>query len=128
MNTTTPAFGPDFVSQLIPFFLNAFQEAVVKAYLMLWGILITFLKTHWLGVSEILLGLLGLALLVFLVTGRWAMLGSILNRYFFFGSLFIIGLIFGPAVFARDYFEIVWVVLGLIVFAIVGKIFKKKYI
>lgn len=124
MGTTTP-LGPEFASQMVTMILNAFQEATVKAHLMLWGILITFLKVHWLGVGEILLGLLLLAFLVFLLTGRWAMLGSVLNRYFFFGTLFLIGLIFGPGVFASDYFEIVWVMIGLIVFVIVGKIFKK---
>jgi hypothetical protein len=125
MGTTTQPLGPEFASQMVTMFLNALQEATVKAYLMFWGILITFLKAHWLGVGEILLSLFGVALLIFLVTGRWAMLGSVLNRYFFFGTLFLIGLIFGPGVFASDYFEIVWVMIGLIVFVIVGKIFKK---
>lgn len=125
MGTTTQPLGADFPAQMVTMFLNTLQEATVKAYLMLWGILITFLKEHWLGVGEILLSLLGVALLVFLLTGRWAMLGSVLNRYFFFGILFIIGLIFGPEVFANDYFEIVWAIVGIIAFVIVGKIFKK---
>lgn len=97
----------------------------IEVYQMLWDILITFLKAHWVGIGEILLVFLILASLVFLFTGRWAMLGSILNRYFFFGTLFIIGLIFGPQVFANTYFEVVWVVLGLVVFIIIGKIFRR---
>lgn len=125
MGTTTQPLGPEFANQMITMMLNSIQEGTIKAVQMLWSILISHLKAHWLGISEILLGLLVVGLIVFLVTGRWAMLGSLLNRYFFFGALFIIGLIFGPEVFASDYFEIVWVVLGGIVFLVVGKIFKK---
>lgn len=125
MGTTTQPLGPEFASQMVTMLLNGIQEGTIKAYQMLWGLLIAFLKAHWVGVGEILLGFLIVAFLVFLFTGRWAMLGSVLNRYFFFGTLFIIGLIFGPQVFANTYFEIVWVVLGLVVFIIIGKIFRK---
>lgn len=125
MGSTTQPLGADFPAQMVTMMLNAIQEGTINAAKILWGILITFLKAHWVGVGEILLSLLGIALLVFILTGRWAMLGSVLNRYFFFGILFIIGLIFGPEVFASDYFEIIWVVLGGIVFLVVGRIFKR---
>lgn len=125
MGTTTQPLGPEFASQMITMLFNGIQEGTIKAYQMLWGILITHLKAHWLGVGEILLGFLVLAFLVFLFTGKWAMLGSVLNRYFFFGTLFIVGLIFGPSIYASDYFEIVIAAVGLIVFIVVGKIFKK---
>lgn len=125
MGSTTQPLGPEFAQQIVTMMLNAVQEATVRAYLILWNILINFLKAHWVGVGEILLSLLGVALLVFVITGRWAMLGSVLNRYFFFGTLFIIGLIFGPAVYASNYFEVVLAVVGLVAFLIVRKIFKK---
>ncbi len=125
MGTTTQPLGVDFPAQMVTMMLNAIQEGTINAFKILWGILITFLKAHWVGVGEILLSLLGVALLVFILTGRWAMLGSVLNRYFFFGILFIIGLIFGPEVFASDYFEIIWAVVGIVAFVIVRKIFKK---
>lgn len=127
MGTTTQPLGPDFAAQAVNLLLNAFQDATVKAYQMLWNILITFLKAHWVGFGEILLTFLAVATLVFLVTGRWAMLGSVLNRYFFFGALFVIGLVFGPKVFASDYFEIVWAVVSLAAFITVRKIFKNRY-
>ncbi|MEN9881169.1 MAG: hypothetical protein RLZZ308_352 [Candidatus Parcubacteria bacterium] len=125
MGSTTQPLGADFPAQMVTMMLNAIQEGTINAAKILWGILITFLKAHWVGVGEILLSFLGVAFLVFLLTGRWAMLGSVLNRYFFFGILFLIGLIFGPEIFANDYFEIIWAVVGLIAFVIVRKIFKK---
>jgi len=58
-------------------------------------------------------------------TGRWGWLGSVLYNYLYFGTLFVIGLIWGPEIFANDYFEIALVILYIVCFSLVGVILTK---
>jgi len=53
------------------------------------------------------------------------MLGSVLYNYFYFGILFVITLIFGPDVFANDWFKIVLFIIYVVCFISVGKLLKK---
>lgn len=71
---------------------------------MLWDILIFFLKGHWLGFL-ILLFVIFISVTLKAMMGRWGGLGSFLYNLFYFGTLFIIGSIWGPEVFVNDYFN-----------------------
>jgi hypothetical protein len=124
VTSTTTILGPDLVKELIPQILQEFDEATKQAYLMMWNILLTFLGQHSVAV---IVGLVLILVVAFLraLTGRWGMLGSVLYNYLYFGTLFIIGLIWGPEVFANDYFKLVLVILYIICFLLVGWILHK---
>ena len=113
MNSTTTPFGPDFVKGLIGLFSNAFAEGQREAAQILWSILLSFLVQDWLIVILVLLVILFIAWLEAYITRRWKFLGSVLYNYLYFGILFLIGLIFGPNIFASDYFDLLlWFCIG----------------
>ncbi len=127
MGTTTQILGPDFVNQMVTMVVNSLDEGKKNAYIKLWNeVLMPHLHQHWLGVLEILIGVLVVAFLVKVVTGRWAMLGSVLYNYFYWGILFIIGLIWGPAVFAKDFMDMFLIILYIICFTVVGVLLRGK--
>lgn len=123
--TSTPPFGPDFVKELIPRLIDEVGIATAKAFRMFWDIGMAYLAEHWVAVIIGLVGIFLIALVRAFVTGRWAMLGSITYNYLYFGTLFIIGLMFGPELFANDYFKIFLAVLYVICFILTGKFLTK---
>lgn len=123
--TTTPTFGPDFVRELVPWMIQQFGIATAKAFRMIWDIGMTYFVQHWIAVLIGLFAIFIFALLRAFATGRWAMLGSVTYNYLYFGTLFIIGLIFGPELFANDYFKIVFVILYITCFIFTGKFLSK---
>lgn len=123
--TTTPTFGPDFVKELIPWMIQQYGIATAKAFRMIWDIGMTYFAQHWIAVLLVLLGVFVVALVRAFITGRWAMLGSVVYNYLYFGTLFVIGLIWGPELFANDYFKIVLVILYIVCFVITGRFLSK---
>ena len=123
--TTTPPFGPDFVKELIPWMIQQFGIATAKAFRLIWDIGMAYLAQHWIAVLVALFVIFVAALIRAFVTGRWAMLGSVVYNYLYFGTLFLIGTIWGPEVFANDYFKIVLVILYIICFILTGKFLSK---
>ena len=101
MTPNTTPLGSDFAKQMIGLFLNAIEKGTLQAYRILWDALITYLSAHVIGVMLVLFVILVFAFLKAMM-GRWGTLGSILYNIFYFGILFIIGLIWGPEVFASD--------------------------
>lgn len=110
MSSTTTPFGPDFARDIVNVFSNAINKGTKQAAYMLWSILTSFLKEYWLAMMVCLL-------IVFVVVtfkammGRWGSLGSFLYNLFYFGTLFIIGLIWGPEVFVNDFFNVACAVI-----------------
>ena len=92
---------------------------------MMWDGLMSFLTSHWLVVLGVLVLVFIGALTRAVLTGRWGMLGSVLYNYLYFGTLFVVGLIFGPEVFANDYFKLVLVLLYVVCFTLVGMFISK---
>ncbi|OGZ69166.1 MAG: hypothetical protein A3C50_02020 [Candidatus Staskawiczbacteria bacterium RIFCSPHIGHO2_02_FULL_43_16] len=121
MSSTSTPLGPDFVKDLIPWMLQQFGEATAKAFRMIWDIGIGYLAQHWIAVLIGLFVIFVVALVRAFVTGRWAMLGSVVYNYLYFGTLFIIGSVFGPEVFANDYFKIVLAILYIACFILTGR-------
>jgi hypothetical protein len=124
MGTTTP-FGPDFVKELIPWLLKTFGEATAHAYRIIWNAFITLLLQHLILVACVLVLVLVAATVRAAITRRWGWLGSVLYNYLYFGTLFVIGLVWGPEIFANDYFEIALVILYIVCFSLVGVILTK---
>lgn len=114
--TTTPPFGPDFVKALIPQMIDAFAKATAQAYRMFWDIFMTFLAQNWFWVIALLVMILVFTFLEYLMTGRWANLGSVLYSYTYYGILFLIGLIFGPETFANDWIDLILFIVYVVSF------------
>lgn len=123
--TSTPLFGPDFVKELIPWMLARIGEETAKAFRMFWDIGMMYLAQHWVAILVGLFAVFVTALIRAFVTGRWAMLGSVVYNYLYFSVLFLIGTIWGPEVFANDYFKIVLAILYVVCFIITGKLLTK---
>lgn len=125
MTATSTPIVSDFPKQMVNLLLNSIEEGTKQAAHMLWNILISSLKDHWFAVMIALL-----AIFVFVtfkaMLGRWGSLGSFLYNFFYFGTLFIIGLIWGPEVFVNDIFNATCaVVLYPICYLLVGLILEK---
>lgn len=123
--TTTPPFGPDFVKELVPWMIEQFGIATAKAFRMLWDIGMTIFVECWISIIVFLSVVFVVALIRAFITGRWAMLGSVVYNYLYFGVLFIVGLVFGPETFANDYFKIFLVVLYITCFITTGHFLRK---
>lgn len=106
MSTTTPITSPEFLKSIVTGMLDIFDNGVKEAYRMIWNAFMEFLIHFWLPVLIILVIVLAVATARALA-GYWGMLGSVLYHYFYFGILFVVGLIKGPEVFVHEYFEIV---------------------
>ena len=99
---------------------QAVDDGTKMAVHMLWDALIYFLIHDWLLVLGILTFFLLISILEFFMTGRWAMLGSVLYHYFYYGILFLIGLIFGPDIFTNDWADLLFFVVYAVSFIWVG--------
>jgi hypothetical protein len=132
MTSTTSPLAPDFVKESIEILTTGIAEATAHTYRMFWEILLSFLAQHLLATFAVLVFVLLAAIVEYLIIRRWAALGSVLYNYFYFGILFLIGAIFGPEVYANDYFPLVATIVYLISFSIVGFILvttgvKRRY-
>jgi len=119
ISTTTP-FGSDFYKDLVHMIFQAIDDGTKMAVHMLWDVLIYFLVHDWPLVLGILTFFLVIAVIEWLTTGRWAMLGSVLYNYFYYGILFLIGLIFGPDIFTNDWADLLFFVVYAVSFTWVG--------
>ena len=125
ISKSTRQFGPDFVKELIPRIIEEVGIATAKAFHIIWDAGMTYLAEHWIAVIIGLFLIFAIAFIRAFVTGCWAMLGSVVYNYPYFGTLFIVGLIFGPEVFANDYFKIVLAILYVACFILTGKFLSK---
>jgi hypothetical protein len=92
---------------------------------MIWDIGMAYLAQHWIAVLLLLFTVFVVALVRAFITGRWAMLGSVVYNYLYFGTLFVVGLIWGPELFANDYFKIVLAILYVVCFVLTGQFLSK---
>ena len=123
--STTNPLGNDFPKQVVTMLFNAIDEGTKQGYRMIWSAIKEILVAHWGMVLITLVLILLLAIVEYFVTKRWAMLGSVLYNYLYFGILFLIALIFGSDVFASDWFKIVLFIVYVVCFVAVGKFLRK---
>lgn len=104
MNASSTAVGTDYPKEMVEMMIQSSEGGSKWAARMLWDVLITFLVENWVWVF---LGLFAVFILVsFKATlGRWGSLGSFLYNFFYFGTLFVFGLIWGPEIFTEDIFN-----------------------
>lgn len=108
-----------------PWLVKTFGEAFPKAYRMIWDAVMPVLAANW-GWVLLTLFVAFTYVSIKAFMGRWGALGSFLYNFFYFGTLFIIGLIWGPEVFAGDLFRAACtVILYPICYLLVGVILDK---
>lgn len=116
--------SPDFIKQMPSWLLNTIQEATIKDIKIMWSWGMSYLLSHlWIVIGILLIVLVYALFRAFM--GHWWVLGSVLYNYLYWGSLLIIGLIFGPEIFAGTYIDIGLLILYVICYIAVGKILKK---
>jgi hypothetical protein len=127
MNATTTdlSFPKEIVGMFINTAMKAMDEAPKIFYEMIWSGVKQLLIEHWPSVILFLILILLFAVLRYLITGRWAMLGSVLYSYIYWGFVLIIILIFGPDIFASDWIKIVLFVVYVVSFTLVGNFLRK---
>lgn len=126
MSTTTP-LTPEYVSDSFWSIFTAFENARGPTYVKVWNeVLIPVLQSNWLLLFATLIGLFIFASSIKVFTGRWALLGSVTYNYLYFGTLFVIGSIFGPEMFATFFIDIFLLLLYFICYRFVGRLFKNK--
>jgi hypothetical protein len=106
MSTTTP-FDSTYLTQIFEYLTNAIKEQTLVFIRIIWENALHLLATHFIAIFLSILGLLIFALVLALITGRWALFGSLLYNVLYFSVLLIIGLIWGPDAFASDWFDVV---------------------
>jgi lipopolysaccharide export LptBFGC system permease protein LptF len=90
-----------------------------------WDSVLSNLTQYWIQLAFILF-VLFIILFIKAKLGRWGSLGSYLYNVFYFGTLFILGLIFGPGFFTSDYFKpLCAVILYPLCYWLVGRILIK---
>lgn len=116
--------NPDFIKQTPTWFLNTIQEATIKDIKIFWDWGMSYLLAHLWIVLGILLIVLVYAVFRALM-GHWWVLGSVLYNYLYWGSLLIVGLIWGPEIFASSYVDVGLFILYILCYIAVGKILQK---
>lgn len=122
---STSSSSLDFPKQLVKMTFDAIGEANRQSSHTLWNFLISFLSQNWIWVFLIIFGIFLFATFKAMF-GKWGSLGSFLYNLFYFGILFIIGLIWGPEIFINDIFKASCaIVLYPICYLLVGAILDK---
>ncbi len=116
------SLAPETIKYL---FLEAIPKGTIWALQLIWGALITLLSAHWLAVTIVLVIILVYSVIRALM-GDWWVLGKVLHKYLFWGSGFLIALIWGPEVFAGTYVDIGLYILSIVCFVVVGIILNKS--
>lgn len=125
MVTTTTQANPEFIKELFSTITNAFDDGMKQSAHILWDVLLSLLIKHWLYVVSFIFVVLIIATIKAMF-GRWGSLGSVLYNLFYFGALFIIGLIWGPEIFIDNFFNAIYtVILYKLCYHLVGLILDK---
>lgn len=110
--------NPTTALQIIP-------KAMAYDVKIAWDFLLLILRDNWQSLL-LLLFLVFFISIIKAMLGRWGTLGSLLYHFFYFGILFIIGLIWGPQVFIDDAFNLACaVILYPACYLLVGTILNK---
>lgn len=114
----------EFTQQLIDLIFKSIEDGTKKGIQMIWSAALSFITMHW----ELVMGVF---LIIFIIAitkilfGRWGMLGSVVYNLLYFGTLFVIGLIWGSEIFISDYFKFgCAIILYPLCYLIVGFILK----
>jgi len=117
--------GPDDFKKIIDSMNKAVDDGTRQAAQMLWAALLSYLTAHWLVIT-IILFVLFVMLTLKAMLGQWGSLGSFIYNVLYFGTLLVIGLIWGPNIFLGDFFKAMCTaILYPICYLITGYILEK---
>ncbi len=122
---TTRQITRDYTKEIIDRFRGALDEGERQGYRMAWNFIKEYSIEHWKFLALALVGILLFSFLIYLTTGRWAMLGSVLYHYLYIVFLLIMTVAFGPEIFANTFIDIILVVVYVACFILVGSILKR---
>lgn len=124
MKATTTLDANTVVSLLI----DNLEQGTKDAVNMIWSGLIAYLSDHWI-VFGLIVFLIFIVVTIKAMLGRWGALGSFLYNLIYFGTLFLVGLIWGPEVFLNDWFGFFTaLVLYPATYLLVGWILNKTHL
>lgn len=115
----------DFPKQMVQTILHGLDEGERNAYRTVWMWTEQFVAEHWGLILAVLGFILLLAIIEYLITRRWAMLGSVLYHYFFAICLIIITMIFGPEIYAGAWSKVILFLVYVLCFWLVGRFLEK---
>jgi hypothetical protein len=124
-STTAAILPTDYATQMGPWLIKTYGEAQEKAFRMIWDATIPKLLHDWLLIFVLLAAILFYSFVAAVITRRWRMLGRVLYSYLHLGILFAIGFIWGPEIYANDWFELINFVVYAFSFTMVGFIVEK---
>jgi hypothetical protein len=105
MTTSTGAFDPNISVQMMNTLKASMESSTKMVAHIMWSTLLSYLAVHWIA-TILILFVVFVFVFIKAKLGRWGSLGSFLYNLFYFGTLFIIGLIWGPEVFLGDWFKV----------------------
>ncbi|SFS84753.1 hypothetical protein SAMN04487906_1881 [Zhouia amylolytica] len=70
-----------------------------------WGIINPIIIENWYIIAIIAIIMLNIAVLKFIITGKWGALGSVLYNIFYIGIIYLIIYFFGPEIILKKYFN-----------------------
>ncbi len=108
---------PHSFAQQLP---DMVDEGLRQACRMFWASFSQMLLENWLPVLGCLVGLLALAIVKYCLTRRWGFLAHVLYNYLYAGLLLILVLIFGPEFFASDWLKVIFFLVYLVCYGLVG--------
>jgi hypothetical protein len=112
--------SPELAKEIINCFLFSITKEIRGFYQIFWSTFLEMTINYWLLVIGFLILLLIIAILEFIITGRWWVLAKVLYRCSYFGILFIIVLAFGPEILTSNWIKILSLIIGIICFELVG--------
>lgn len=110
MTTSTAAFDPNIFVQIMDTLKASMESSTKMVAHIMWSSLLSYLAAHWIA-TILILFVVFVFVFIKAKLGRWRSLGSFLYNLFYFGILFIIGLVWGPEVFLGDWLKVVCAVL-----------------
>ena len=111
--------------ELIKELPNQILESQIMWMKIFWDSFIESIINHWLIVLVIFIFLLVIAVVNFIVMGRWGMIASIFYRVAYLGILFIVISIFGVEIIVSNWGGFLLFFIGIIAFEIVGLFIRK---
>ena len=113
------------IIELIKELPNQILESQIMWMKIFWDSFIETLINHWLIVLVFFVILLAVAIINFIVTGRWGMIASIFYRVSYLGILFIVISTFGVEALVSNSSKFLLFFIGIIAFEIVGVFIRK---
>jgi lipopolysaccharide export LptBFGC system permease protein LptF len=125
MATSTFFIDPEDFKKILDSINQQLEDYTRQFAHALWTALLSFLVEYWLPFVVVLF-VIFVALTIKAMFGRWGSLGSFLYNFFYFGILFVIGLIWGPNFFLGDFFHAFCAaILYPICYRLVGYVLEK---